>query len=227
MPRIAGTPAPAAAPKPAAAAPAAKPAATGSAGKPLATVAGINRPAGDKWSAGPVFATIAGKKQKLADEGLNAWVLGGGRFVAWSGRDGAGGFENEGQSLHVFDTQTGKSSKVMAEHFMVDKVNSVQGKDGKWAFIVAGSDGGLGGDHLAVVSPEKGQVYAAPGLARALDMTGGKLKVGFYSEENYGDSGFDGGKGKPPKKTVTLDITQLLKQPGYINKHDMEEFIGK
>ena len=107
--------------------------------RPRATAVSVK---GNDFSGGALYALIDGKQRKLADDAVQAWNLESGRYVAFSGRDGSGGFENEGMSLRVFDTQTGRISKVMSEYVMVDSVTSVKLSNGKTALLVAMSDGG-------------------------------------------------------------------------------------
>jgi len=71
---------------------------------------------------GPLFITIAGKEKKITDQAQQAWIINGGRHVVYSSSDGAGGFENEGQSLHLYDVGTGNHKRILFEYFMVDKV---------------------------------------------------------------------------------------------------------
>ena len=48
---------------------------------------------------GSVYATIDGTERKIAEVGVEVLVIEGGRRMVYSGLDGSGGFENEGQSL--------------------------------------------------------------------------------------------------------------------------------
>src|ERR1044072_723748 len=50
---------------------------------------------------GPLFVTIDGAERRITSDAQQAWILSGGRYVVYSASDGAGGFENEGQSLHL------------------------------------------------------------------------------------------------------------------------------
>ena len=65
---------------------------------------------------GPLFVTIGGREQKIAEQAQQAWILSGGRYVVYSSSDGAGGYENEGQSLHVYDV---RHAKTQADHVSV------------------------------------------------------------------------------------------------------------
>src|SRR6187402_273533 len=57
---------------------------------------------------GELFVTIAGTEKKVTDQAQQAWIINGGRHVVYSSSEGAGGYENEGQSLHLYDVDTGK-----------------------------------------------------------------------------------------------------------------------
>src|SRR5919106_1421479 len=48
---------------------------------------------------GSLFVTIGGTEKKITDQAQQAWIINRGRHVVYSSSDGAGGFENEGQSL--------------------------------------------------------------------------------------------------------------------------------
>src|SRR5215510_355831 len=100
---------------------------------------------------GPLFVTIAGPEKKITDQAQEAWVINGGRHVAYSSSEGAGGFENEGQSLHLYEVDSGKHKQIMSEYFMVDTVNEVVTSKKKRALVVEMLDGGLGASYIAVV----------------------------------------------------------------------------
>ena len=92
---------------------------------------------------GPLFIKIAGREKKITDQAQQAWIINRGRHVVYSSSEGAGGFENEGQSLHLYDVDTGNHKQIMSEYFMVDTVKEVVTSKKKRALLVAMSDGGL------------------------------------------------------------------------------------
>ena len=108
---------------------------------------------------GPLFVTIDGTEKKITEQAQQAWILSGGRYVVYSSSDGAGGYENEGQSLHLYDVRTGKSKRIMSEYFMVEKVTKVVTSKKKRALLVELEDGGLGASYVAVVDPLRGEVF--------------------------------------------------------------------
>ncbi len=80
---------------------------------PIATSVRVDKGEGIYW---PLFVTIGGKEQKITDQAQQAWILNGGRYVVYSSSEGAGGYENEGQSLHVYDV---RHTKTQADHVSV------------------------------------------------------------------------------------------------------------
>lgn len=167
---------------------------------------------------GNVFAKIDGKEQRIGKDAVGAWVGGDGRYVLYSGRDGAGGYENEGMSLRAFDTQTGKTKLVMAETAMVTDVVSVKSGD-KTALIVKMQDGGLGGEHRALVDPSRGQVYRSS--LSTLLVKGDVVTVKKYGPEAFETEG--GLKNAKPLKTETLSLKELLARPVIVNKNPFAE----
>ena len=162
---------------------------------------------------GAVYAKVGGKERIVGQHAVDSWVGGEGRFVLHSGRDGAGGYENEGMSLRSFDTQTGKTKKVMAESYMINEVVSVKSGD-KTALIVKMQDGGLGAEHRAIVDPTRGEVYRSSHCT--LSASGDVVTVKHYAPEAWeSDAGLKGAK---PTKTETFSLRELLARPVIENK---------
>jgi hypothetical protein len=163
----------------------------------------------------PLYATIAGTEKKIADAALKAWMIEGGRDVLYSGRDGAGGYENEGQSLYLYDASVGTKRKLLSEYFVIAGVEEVMSKSGKTALLVKMRDGGLGASHLAVVDPKRGEVFSADG-AEVVDRGGGAIVVGFYRDEDWDK--LRANTKVSPLKTERYDIDELLLRPVIVNK---------
>ncbi len=155
-----------------------------------------------------LVVTIAGQSKTITPMAFNAWIIEQGRAVLWSGPDGAGGFENEGQSLWRYDAETGKKRRVSADYFEIDSVREVKSKSGKPSFVVTMNDGGLGGTHLAVINPTRGIVWRQP-MARLTAIRNGRLAVGIITEDSVNDT-----TTKYPKVTRMLyfDIDEWLKR---------------
>jgi hypothetical protein len=162
---------------------------------------------------GPLFVTIGGKEQKITDQAQQAWIINGGRHVVYSSSDGAGGFENEGQSLHLYDIRSGSRKRIMSEYFMVDKVEEAVTSKNKLALLVSMSDGGLGASYVAVVDPWRGEVFYRQ-HARILARTGDTIVIGFFKEADWE---------KPPEKVRPYkrerhNLNSLLRRRVIVNK---------
>jgi hypothetical protein len=167
---------------------------------------------------GPVYATIGGKETKIADAGVEAWIIQGGRKLVYSGRDGAGGFENEGMSLHIYDAGTARLRKIMSEYVMVDKVTEVTTSTKRSALLVALSDGGLGASYFAVVDPARGEVFFRR-WARLLSRKGDVIVLGRYRESDWEKFADENAKVTPYKKEQ-YNLNSLLNRPVIQNKRE-------
>src|SRR6185369_18010578 len=74
---------------------------------------------------GPLFVKIGSTEKKITDQAQQAWIINDGRHVVYSSSEGAGGYENEGQSLHLYDVATDKQKRIMSHYFMVQSVKEV------------------------------------------------------------------------------------------------------
>ena len=165
---------------------------------------------------GALFVTIAGTEKKVTDEAQQAWIINGGRHVVYSSSKGAGGFENEGQSLHLYDVDTGKHKRILSEYFMVETVKEVITSNKKRALLVTMADGGLGASYVAVVDPLRGEVFFRR-WARILADKGDTIVLGFYKEEDWGESEIS--KVQPYRKE-RHDLKSLLRRPVIVNKKE-------
>ena len=166
---------------------------------------------------GDLFVTIAGTEKKVTDQAQQAWIINRGRHVVYSSNEGAGGYENEGQSLHLYDVDTGNHKRIMSEYFMVETVKEVITSNKKRALLVTMEDGGLGASYLAVVDPLRGEVFFRPWV-RILANKGDTIVLGFYRENDWGD--LDEGKKVRPYKTERHNLNSLLRRPVIVNKKD-------
>jgi peptidoglycan hydrolase-like protein with peptidoglycan-binding domain len=165
------------------------------------------------WGPKTLTATIGGKLVTLADDAIMAKASPDGRFLAWTNPKGAGGFENEGQGMMIYDAKTGKTTQVMSEYFMAEDIKFATSASGKSAILVPMTDGGLGLDRLAVVDPERGEVGYYQG-AKLLSAEKGKVT---YKQTAVNENGDIVGKGNK-----TLDLDKVLKQPVIHNKREWE-----
>ncbi len=157
-----------------------------------------------RFGAGRAVATRAdGDTVVVADSAVRAWVLGDGRRVAVSGLDGAGGFENEGQSLTVIDVASGARRRVVADYFAIERVEALQDAD-RLALLVHMRDGGQGSLHVTVVDARRGQVFRA---TRALGrVSGARIVVSSFGDREvpveFGDR-------RTPLRIDTLGIAAI------------------
>lgn len=179
---------------------------------------------------GEVFITVDGQQKRIAEHAYGVWLINNGREVVYSGRDGAGGFENEGHSLNIYEVKTGKKRKIMAQYYMISGLSEVKLKNGRIALLVRMDDGGLGASYFSVVDPQRGEVFFRP-FAELSRQKGDKLTLLFYEEgdwetilqsRNYPDaskSAFPAKKAPvKPAKTETHDLNAILKNKVIYNK---------
>jgi hypothetical protein len=168
---------------------------------------------------GPLFVTIDGVEKRIAKEAQQAWILNGGRYVVYSGSDGAGGFENEGQSLHLYDVRTGNHKRILSEYFAIDKVEEVRTSTNKRALLVHMADGGLGASYVAIVDPLRGEVFFRR-WARIVARKGDVIVLGFYKEDDWEKLMGDQAATVQPYKTERQNLNALLRRPVIVNKRD-------
>lgn len=183
---------------------------------------------------GQLFIKVGGKKRKIAEEAVEAWIINDGKEVVYSGADGSGGFENEGQSLRIYNVKTGKTRKIMSEYTIVMGVTSVKLSNGQNALLVRLEDGGLGASYFAVLDPKRGQVLSK-NFAEPTEIKGDKVTLAFYKNEDWDaiiqkrDWKNDTKKAIPeptavkPEKTETLDLKDVMKNEVIVNKNSYEE----
>lgn len=157
-----------------------------------------------------LYATINGQEQKLTHNANLFKITENGRAIVWSAPDGAGGYENEGQSLWRYDSKTKSKRKIMAEYYMVDVLREVHSRGGRTLFLVSMSDGGLGAPHLAVVDPHRGEVWRLQ-MARLTGIRNARIAVAVYRAEDIGHS--DGKlETLKPQKMLYLNLDQLARR---------------
>ena len=166
---------------------------------------------------GPLFVTISGKEQKVAEQAQQAWILSGGRHVVYSSSDGAGGYENEGQSLYVYDVMTQRRKRIMSEYYMVETVEEVVTSKKKRALLVTLEDGGLGASYVAVVDPTRGEVFFRR-WARILSRKGDTIVLGRYREDDWDKLISEHASKVRPYRTERYNLNSLLLRRVIVNK---------
>lgn len=169
---------------------------------------------------GPLFITTGGKEKKIANEAQQAWIINSGSQVVYSSSDGAGGFENEGQSLYLYDVRTGTRKRILSEYFAVDQIEEVVTSTKRRALLVDMVDGGLGASYVAVVDPRRGEVFFRR-HARILSRKGDVINLGFYKEEDWEELDSPQGRKVRPYKTERHNLNSLLQRRVIVNKRSM------
>jgi hypothetical protein len=164
---------------------------------------------------GALFIFRDGAETRIADDALNAWILANGHEVAYSSPDGAGGYENEGQALRLYDSRAGKATKILSEYFLIENVHEARATNGQRALLVAMRDGGLGASHLAVVDPHRGEVFVKQKV-RLVTERGGTVVVAYYRDEDWETLA----RGQPvsPYRKQSYSLRKLLKHEVIVNK---------
>jgi len=198
----------------------------------LVSVAALHMPAGNAQTSGQratkvriemrdiygaLFVTVAGAEKKVTGQAQQAWIINGGRHVVFSSSEGAGGFENEGQSLHLYDVEKGNHKRIMSEYFIVKDVKEVITSNKKRALLVTMEDGGLGASYLAVVDPSRGEIFFRRWV-RLLANKGDTIVLGFYREGDW--ENLDTNKKIRPYKTERQNLKSILQRRVIVNKKD-------
>lgn len=165
---------------------------------------------------GSLFVTIGGTEKKITDQAQQAWIINRGRHVVYSSSEGAGGYENEGQSLHLYNVDTGNQKRILSHYFMVQTVKEVVTSKNKRALLVTMEDGGLGASYVAVVDPWRGEVFFRR-WARILADKGDTIVLGFYKEEDWGEP--EASKVRPYKRE-RHNLNSLLLRRVIVNKKE-------
>lgn len=180
---------------------------------------------------GQLYATVGGKKRKIAKRANDAWIINRGKEVVYSARDGAGGYENEGQSLSIYDVRTRKDRLIMSEYFYVTGITEKRLSTGANAILVRLEDGGLGGAYFALLDPKRGEVFFRR-WAELREIKGDFIKLAVYGEEDWEkihqerSDVEDNKTAIPPKSKVkpqkveTYDLKKLIKRKVIVNKRD-------
>lgn len=168
---------------------------------------------------GTLYVTINGREKKVSDEVDEAWIIRGGRQVVYSGMDGSGGFENEGQSLRIYDARTGKQRKILAEYYGVMEVKEVTTSQRKTALLVNMADGGLGASYLAVVDPDRGEVFFRRWV-RVVGQKGDVIVMGHFKEDDWSELDANNNMTATPYKTERQNLNTILRRRVIVNKRD-------
>jgi len=177
-----------------------------------------------------LYVTAGGQERKISNEALLAWIIDDGKSVAYSWTDGAGGFENEGQSLRIYDVSTGRIRKILSEYMIIVALTPIRLTTGELALLIKMEDGGLGGSYFAVVDPKRGEVFYRR-WAEVTQVAGDRITLAIYGAEDW-EKINEARPGQQDPNTVISttkvkpirverqDLKRVLKLPVHHNKRD-------
>jgi hypothetical protein len=118
---------------------------------------------GGGFEGGPLVVTWSTlESDTLPVQARRAWVTDNGLEIAWVGGDGAGGYEDEGEALHLSPADApGEDRLVLRETFMIEDVHEMTWGGDDRLLLVRMRDGGAGNPHIVVVHPLRGPLYRA------------------------------------------------------------------
>ena len=131
-----------------------------------------------------LYVTVNGRERKITNEALLAWIIDDGKSVAYSWTDGSGGFENEGQSLRIYDVRTGRIRKVLSEYVAIVALMPVRLTTGELALLIKMGDGGLGASYFAVVHPRRGEVFFRR-WSEVTQISGDRITLASYDPDEW------------------------------------------
>jgi hypothetical protein len=175
----------------------------------------------DIHNGGKLYITVAGRERKIDDNALEVWLINDGRQVVFSGRDGSGGFEDEGQSLRIYDVRTRRTRKILSEFVFVTAVQEVRLSTGAIALLVKLGDGGLGGSYFAVADPNRGEVFFRR-LAEVTAINGDEITLAFYRADDF-DAINDARGWKPGPSNQVISTTKVAAYK--TEKHDLKKVL--
>jgi hypothetical protein len=169
-----------------------------------------------------LFVTINGRERKISDQALLAWIIDDGKSVAYSWTDGAGGFENEGQSLRVYNVATGRIRKILSEFTAIVALTPLRLTTGELALLLKMADGGLGGSYFAVVDPKRGEVFYRR-WAEVTDITGDRITLAFYKPDDWDQiNEARSWKQEDPNNVVSTTKVKPIK----VERHDLKRVLS-
>jgi hypothetical protein len=151
-----------------------------------------------------------GEKQTVVPRSAaKAWVLKDGKTVLYSFREMKQGYEGEGEALFLYDPASKKKIQLLSAHYIIDKVFELTTAGGKTLLCVTMSDGGLGANHIALVNPERGTVFANP-MSRFEKVEPNRIVVAEWGDSRHWVGG-DHPQGRPTRY-ITFIPDRVLTQ---------------
>jgi hypothetical protein len=158
---------------------------------------------------GQLTLTVDGKAKTIAAKDVaNYWMTKAGAIL-YSVRERKRGYEGEGEALFLYDRTTETKTRLLTDDYMIEKVYELTTTGGKSLLCVTMSDGGLGANHVAIVNPERGTVFAQP-MSRFARVEPNRIIVAEWADSDRWH-GADEPRGKPTAY-LTFSPDRVLKQ---------------
>jgi hypothetical protein len=166
---------------------------------------------------------VNGRERKITNQALLAWIIDDGKSVAYSWTDGSGGFENEGESLRIYDVRTGRIRKVLSEYVAIVALTPVRLTTGELALLIKMGDGGLGASYFAVVDPRRGEVFYRR-WSEVTQISGDRITLAFYNPDEWDKITEErAAKDEDPNTVVSTTKVKPLK----VEHHDLKRVLTR
>lgn len=184
---------------------------------------------GESTHFGELVIEVDGKEITISDYSNEAWIVEKGKAIVFTGADGQGGYENEGQSLWMYNAVTKQKSKILSHYYMINAFGERTLSNGKTVFLVKMSDGGLGASYISVIDPERGEVFSRQ-QAEFIEIKGDKVTIGFYKEgdwegmwrEDVSEQLIPKRKNPRPFKKETFNLSEVINNDVIFNENVYE-----
>lgn len=174
---------------------------------------------GNRWY-GSVFITVGGSERKITGWASNAWLISDGKEVAFASDGGAGGFEGEGHTLHIYNVKTRETREVLSQYYMIDEVKEAKLSSSATTLLVEMSDGNAGNPYFSVVDPKRGEVYFLR-FAKPSAIKGDTITLNIYRFGAWDKAYPPIDEPDPtPRSTKTISLSKVLKNKVICNKPD-------
>jgi len=191
-------------------------------GKPVRISAVLSTRNSNNWGIDSVRALVNGQEKFVASHADRTWLVLDSTALAYSDGHGSGGFENEGQGLHLYNAETGETRQVLSEYYMIDTVWSETLSNGATPLLVVMSDGGLGAERFAVVDPARGEVFFRS-MCRVHSIEDDRVTLAFYTAEDWEKlvgGVFEVGDTIRPHNVQTVDLKWAVTRGVIQNKRE-------
>lgn len=168
---------------------------------------------------GDVFITVGESERKITERASCAWIISEGKEVVFASDGGSGGFEGEGQTLHIYYVKTRETREVLSHYYMIYEVKEVKLASGAIALLVEMSDGNAGNPYFSVVDPKRGEVYFRR-FAKPAEIKGDSITLNIYRFGDWDTYPPDDKHDPTPRSTKKVSLSKVMKNKVICNKPD-------